>query len=798
MAEKRSRDTAPGEDGTTYSMLRNMGPAGDSALLALINASWIEGRLPTRWKSAVIKPIPKPKEPGKTRPISLLSCTAKTAERMVLNRLKWRLGEPHPNIYGFTNGKSAGDSIASLLSLANNRPAVVVFLDLEKAFELASPTAIADALARKGVSGRLLKWTYDYLSSRNARVSFQGHKSSILDFENGTPQGGVLSPTLFNVLMEALVSLPLHRNVTLLSYADDLALVATGVGDRVARAQAGLDAVTRACKELGLKVSAEKSRAMTIMSSTPDRNLRIQGVQLEWTTTYQYLGVWIDQRLTFRKEVEYLLERTSNRLSVMAAMTNTRAGATHRVLRLYYVQAVRSLVDYAAVALVSLADTNKKALETIQNRAMRQIAGAPRWTKLEALRAETGLPSLTLRVEQLTATLVARTVNCSADTPARELFIRSLPQDQALFAGKTWLRCTTRAVHLALPGVDLVKRGKDDKAENYAIPPPWAPANARFYIRPLPCSKSMCSREMIHARTKDIFAHLGTENVRTYYTDGSVDRDAGKTAAAFVTENEIYGWRTSDTCSTLQTELVGISTALVHVKHRVDKTVTLLTDSMTALQTLQRTSPRDNVRLVTSTLQLLKELKDEGKSVTLAWIPSHVGIPGNEAADDAAKKALTQERVKINVPLSLQQVKRLARTTTTVRARGLLRGEEDSSASLTWYALATNHEPLSLPASVTRKDRVSLTRLRLGFPTVRSLGEDYEGELCAHCMDFVEEPLVHYLLDCDVTAPLRTLAAKLGYTASGDRPRDAAKLVRYITDDTRTTLETLRLFDPPR
>lgn len=54
-------------------------------------------------------------------------------------------------------------------------------------------------------------------------------------------------------------------------------------------------------------------------------------------------------------------------------------------------------------------------------------------------------------------------------------------------------------------------------------------------------------------------------------------------------------------------------------------------------------------------LHLLTRLKDEGRTVTLAWTASHVGILGNVAADAEALRALTQDWVGINVPLSLQQ-----------------------------------------------------------------------------------------------------------------------------------------------
>ncbi|XP_076041806.1 uncharacterized protein LOC143025691 [Oratosquilla oratoria] len=226
-AKRRGRDTAAGADGVTYSMIAHAGPAGDAALLATVNESWMAGCLPPSWKEADIQPIPKPREPTKLRPISLLSCTAKTAERMVLARLQWRVGPLHPHIFGYTRGRSTADSILTLLNQVNHRPAIVVFLDLEKAFELASPHAILAALVRKGVMGRMLAWLRDYLQHRRAMVKFQGLKSSFQRLENGTPQGGILSPFLFNLLMEQLVALPFHNGTILLSYADDLALVVT-------------------------------------------------------------------------------------------------------------------------------------------------------------------------------------------------------------------------------------------------------------------------------------------------------------------------------------------------------------------------------------------------------------------------------------------------------------------------------------------------------------------------------------------------------------------------------------------
>ncbi|KAG7172022.1 RNA-directed DNA polymerase from mobile element jockey-like 10, partial [Homarus americanus] len=82
LARKTSKDTAPGSDGITYSLLRNAGLAGELALLTVINASWSAGKLPSAWKRANIVPIHKPNDPQNFRPISLTACIGKTAERM--------------------------------------------------------------------------------------------------------------------------------------------------------------------------------------------------------------------------------------------------------------------------------------------------------------------------------------------------------------------------------------------------------------------------------------------------------------------------------------------------------------------------------------------------------------------------------------------------------------------------------------------------------------------------------------------------------------------------------------------
>ena len=62
-----------------------------------------------------------------------------------------------------------------VLSCINNKVAMVVFLDLEKAFELASPAAILSSLRQKGVKGDFLAWAKNCTLNREASQIPRGY-----------------------------------------------------------------------------------------------------------------------------------------------------------------------------------------------------------------------------------------------------------------------------------------------------------------------------------------------------------------------------------------------------------------------------------------------------------------------------------------------------------------------------------------------------------------------------------------------------------------------------------------------
>ena len=206
----------------------------------LINKSWTEENLPDEWKTALLCPIPKQGKDSTLadsyRPICLLPTIAKLMERMVNNRIDWCLEQKQllPEVQsGFRKQRSAYDQISLLEShiaraLEENHTCIAVFLDMAGAFDAVDHTSVLFKLAEFGFSGRLVGWLQSYLANRKFKVLYRGEESTTRSIKCGVPQGGILSPLLFNVLMS---DIPTVQGVQISVFADDIAVYAVGIDE---------------------------------------------------------------------------------------------------------------------------------------------------------------------------------------------------------------------------------------------------------------------------------------------------------------------------------------------------------------------------------------------------------------------------------------------------------------------------------------------------------------------------------------------------------------------------------------
>jgi len=750
-ALRRKADTAPGADRVSYSMLSHLGNSGRTQLLGLFNQSLREGRLPRAWLTAIIHPIPKPKEPGALRPISLLSCLGKVMERMIQSRLTWKVGRLHPSLFAYQPDTGTTDCLVTLLGTLRQGRGLVVFLDLEKAFELANPAVILATLADKGVAGHLLQWVRSFLTGRGARVRFQGHLSSRHAHVHGTPQGSILSPFLFNILMERLLDVPYGHGVRLLCYADDLALVFPR-RNCFRLAPIALARLQGKCIELGLKVNPAKSRVMTFGLQPPELPFLFDGAEIQYTTLHQYLGIWLDSQLSFKKHVRYLKDRAAARTRALKSISYKGAGASFTVRRTFYMYAIRSIIDYSAPCLPGLKSSLLTSLEVIQNDALRAILGAPMWTPLPLLRAECGLPSLGYRIYARTSTSVAKYVRKRPDTPLTNQLLGAFHRPVNLTPDRDWIHRAVDAIRV-LGVSDAIQCGPDVLHPDYAAPPPWVPHPISI-LRPNSARPRDALPTQLQQEGLAAVHHLSAPASITYYTDGSVSPD-GTAGTAFVCGDYVHSVRVSHGVSAFQTELTAILLALRHARHANNRRIIIHTDSLSSLDALARSKFSDNTYLLSSIFHELHTLRALNTSIALHWLPGHVGIPGNERADRAARSAAATQAVTFHLCPSLSLLKSQANSAVQRLDKLALHDfEVQGSCSVAWYVRATRNEPLLLPPTVNSRVVKHLHRLRLGYRCASEV-IGTAPDPCPYCFDVAEEPLIHYVLHCPATYKFR-------------------------------------------
>ena len=130
--------------------------------------------------------------------------------------------------YGFTKGASTETALHKLVNkiekaIINSGMALGTFLDIEGAFDNVTFDAIERALNKKCESASVNKWIMSMITTRSTTVELNGHKRRI-QIKRGCPQGGILSPFLWNLVVDSLLSYTRDKiPCDLQGFADDLA-----------------------------------------------------------------------------------------------------------------------------------------------------------------------------------------------------------------------------------------------------------------------------------------------------------------------------------------------------------------------------------------------------------------------------------------------------------------------------------------------------------------------------------------------------------------------------------------------
>ena len=226
--------SSPGLSGIPTKILKAASNSLAPLLAKLFNNCISSNKIPIEWKSAVVTPLYKQKSTDKSnknnyRGISVLSLIAKLFEKILVTQITIFLNVNKilfKGQHGFRSDHSCETALHELLSDLNMAKdkrliAILLFIDFRKAFDLVDSKLLLLKLFHYGFDNSALNLIANYFTDRFQGVKFNRKLSSLMSIKLGVPQGSVLGPLFFLLMINDLAFI---MELACKMFADDTTL----------------------------------------------------------------------------------------------------------------------------------------------------------------------------------------------------------------------------------------------------------------------------------------------------------------------------------------------------------------------------------------------------------------------------------------------------------------------------------------------------------------------------------------------------------------------------------------------
>uniref|UniRef100_A0A1B6MJK2 Reverse transcriptase domain-containing protein n=1 Tax=Graphocephala atropunctata TaxID=36148 RepID=A0A1B6MJK2_9HEMI len=331
--------TSSGYDGISAKLLKTCKEELIDPIVDIVNKSFLSGNFPSALKMAKVYPLFKqgsPTQASNYRPISLVPTFSKIIEKLTLTRLIDHVTTNElltTQQHGFLKGKSTTTALICLVEflidqLEDGNTTTAILLDYSKAFDCLSHEHLMAKLSAIGVTGTAYNWFHSYLTGRcqmvelmhNSKGIMQQIKSEPKSITRGVPQGSVLGPVLF-ILFTNDFPRYLKDYCRSLMYADDTVLLLGNNNPKHLEVTSyiALNMGIQYCHRNDLVVNETKTKQLILgkhreaVGKLPD---------LEEVTVAKYLGVTIDESLSWTPHIDLLCNKLSVSLFVIRRIKN--------------------------------------------------------------------------------------------------------------------------------------------------------------------------------------------------------------------------------------------------------------------------------------------------------------------------------------------------------------------------------------------------------------------------------------------------------------------------------------------
>jgi len=810
---------APGPDNITNRVLKQNQDTLKNHLLKIAQSSLNMGHFPSPFKNTLTVVLRKPNKPDYTkpsayRPIALESTIGKLIESIIAESMSYLI-EKHellpPNHFGGRPGRSTEDALMILSESINQawrqgKMFTAIFMDVTGAFNHVHHKRLIHNMRERKIPNIIVMWVENFLKSRTTQLRFNGETQEAIEIPAGIPQGSPISPILFMIynadLVDALKTPPADLAQ---GFIDDVAYGVSGMSaeGNVRKLKPILEASEKWRRKHGAKF--DLSKYILIHFTRNNRRQRDVAVTLEDGTRIEpseegkYLGVIFDRKLNYRSNTSYYAKKGTQLTLAMANISRSTGGTAFPYVKLLYNAVVKPVTQYAAVVWhrpgdrKSTAHQQVKTLTTIQRRAMNAMLSTFRTTPTHILQHESETIPVHLSLENQILKSLTR-MQTTPDSHPIQMWIRRAQYRHPAASGRQ-----------AFPSnlEHLVKRYPQFSGTDATLPkletiypfivPPWWEKPYRTSIAAT--SKEQAAELHLHAAENN----ANNPNLLDVYTDGSgIEGHIGAAAHAPKSSSaEAHQYLGSDKMANVFTaELTAIKLAIGILDQHSHPQCTIYADSQAAIKALDKPSQQSGQYILAEIIMTIEDLKRRKPSIsdlTLEWVPGHQGIPGNERADEEAKKAALEGRADLWQDYSqMRKLKSAQIMEINMHTTNLAKDKSGLKLRQVMTAPGCHKTGHFLYNRLARPQAATLARLRSGHCGLNGYLHGHNivenpGCQCGH----PKETVKHYLLQCQTFKEARRKLVG----AVGSRNMRVAKLLgdrRLINDTLEFVKETGR------